>query len=989
MATCSYCDGEVEAATGRCLCCGYDQPGSDPEANDDPSAMQEFGLIPSQTVDMRIYRVAEIAPGETGTGARAAEPGAGQDEPAAEPGAGQDEPAAEPGAEQAEVDVVVSDAHVGEADAGQADRDEDTLSGAYSARRVKIKNLKSSALKRLIWVAIVQIAIVAVLMAVQKVHQPQVNSGVPGATGGTFVVPVAVFVVMVVSIAAGYWFGLAGAVRVRPSSGVPIAALATWALADGPVSSLRLGGARIDPQLSYAGLRWGQLGVLAVFWIWLGGATVARWQAQRKGAVAAPDPAGEPWHPGIFQGALACVLAYYALEVAIWVLYARAGLAATGTGALLEDLGAQAVLLPAFLVFVLLLGSTDLLEWGEIGIRSVVGRASRAQPPTLLTVSTALVAVAMIANVVRLDGANVPLELAVVSVPVVIVALLVRLAPGYGKWSGDTRPRAVFVGAVAIFIYIIILSNITSVIRSAIGWSYQFDPNFYSLVSIPIALTALTIGFFLLASPGTGKPEQRGRGLVLVIAGILITIAGLPAFLSAAGLPTVFPGHHFSTLSGVQLAAALGTIGWLISLGIRRRMAAAGQLASVLALLGGLVIVSLILGLLNTFVSLGADSDYLLAAVFFLPVFWGFAMSGDNLTGPKANSAAYPRDGRILLLVSYTLISDATLLYLGALRQPGTGQGPQDYLTADPVTPLGLAALGSALVIVAFIARKNRVTDGAAIVVAPAAHSYSTAQAGIAVAGALATAAALVIFGSALPGLTRANTTLLRAPYKAPVPGPGCDTHGALWTVTAGEPITTICGQAGLHVEIGPGPGVEGDVKFLPQNGFTSQNYGISVKIVFSKGFDGCAGIFTRASAAGRYLTAVCGDGSVNIDKQGLHGISPPLYLNFTSRALTYTVTAASQGSDQSVYVDGARLGTIADDTFSTTEYIGLGIVSNSSVAESAVFSGFSFTPLPASARDSAASAPVPPPYARLASGRSGRRPERPVSPFLPIASRR
>jgi hypothetical protein len=78
-------------------------------------------------------------------------------------------------------------------DAGAADRDEDTLSGAYGARRIRIKDLRTSALKRLIWVAIVQIAIVAVLMAVQKVHQPQVNSGVPGAAGGTFVVPVAVF----------------------------------------------------------------------------------------------------------------------------------------------------------------------------------------------------------------------------------------------------------------------------------------------------------------------------------------------------------------------------------------------------------------------------------------------------------------------------------------------------------------------------------------------------------------------------------------------------------------------------------------------------------------------------------------------------------------------------------------------------------------------------------------------------------------------------
>ena len=331
--------------------------------------------------------------------------------------------------------------------------------------------------------------------------------------------------------------------------------------------------------------------------------------------------------------------------------------------------------------------------------------------------------------------------------------------------------------------------------------------------------------------------------------------------------------------------------------------------------------------------------------------------------------------------MSYTLISDATLLYLGALREQGTGHGPPDYLTADPFTPNGLAALGCALVIVAFIARMNRVSVDAAIVAAPVtpaaqggqaaacpsgpqapaprrpggprrpAPSYSAAAVAIAVVGALATAAALVIFGSALPRLTGANAALLRAPYTAaPAPGPGCDAQGALWTVTPGEPITTICGKAGLHVEIGPGPGIEGDVKFLPQNEFTSQNYRISVTIVFSKGFDGCAGIFTRASSAGRYLTAVCGDGSVNIEKQGLHGTSL-LYLNFASRALTYTVTATSQGFDHSVYVDGAKLGTIADAAFSTTEYIGLGIVSHSSVAESAVFSGFSFTPLPASAR--------------------------------------
>jgi hypothetical protein len=964
---CSSCGREVEATVGECPRCGHGQAGPDPgpgpvPAEDDSqvAAPQVMSLAP-RTVDEHIYLELEIAPGEVCESPGAAAPDAAQAMGAA---------AAEP-----------AETEAGEAD-GDDGEEKGGLRAAYRARRVRIKDLNTPALRWLLWIAVAQIVIVAILMTVQKVRQPQVNSGVPGASGGTFVVPLAVFVVMGISLAAGYWFGLAGALRVRAGFGVPIAALATWALADGPISSLRLGGTSVDPQLSYAGLRWAQLGVLAVFWIWLSATTVARRRAQLRKPVVAPDPAGEPWRPGTVFGALACVLAYYALELVIWVLYARAGLAAIGTGSLLEDLGVQAVLLPVFLALVVLLGSTDLLEWGEIGVRWVTVRAQRAQPPALLMILTPLVAVAMIANVVRLDRGNVLLELAVVGVPVVLAILLVRLAPGYGDWSGDIRSRAVITGAAVIFLYITILLAITSAIRSAIGWSFHFDSNLYWLVGTTLALAALTVGVFLLASPGVGQPEQRGRGLVLVIAGVLILIAGLPGFLHAAGLPAVFPRLRFSLLSGLQLVAALGALGWLISLAMRKRMSgAAVQLASVLGLLVGLQIVSWIIGLLNAFSRLGADSDYLLAAVFFLPVFWGFATSGDNLTGPEANTAAYPRDGRILLTVSYTLISDATLLYLGALRAPGTGKGPEDYLTADPVTPFGLVALGSALVIVAFVARMNRRSQQAAVPASaldpgagdsgPAtespgeprarapgrgrglrawARSYSAAQVGIAAAGVLATGAALVIFGHALPGLAQANAVLLGKRYVARVPGPGCDKHGALWAVTPGEPITTTCLRSGLRVEIRPGPNIDADVKFLPPNGFDSENYRISVKVFFSKGFDGCAGFFTRASAAGRYFSAVCGDGSVDIVKFGDHGISWP-YLNFTGRALTYTITAVSQGTDQSVYVDGAKLGTIVDAAFSKTEYVGLGVFGHSRRAESLVFKGFSFTPLPASAR--------------------------------------
>ena len=75
------------------------------------------------------------------------------------------------------------------------------------------------------------------------------------------------------------------------------------------------------------------------------------------------------------------------------------------------------------------------------------------------------------------------------------------------------------------------------------------------------------------------------------------------------------------------------------------------------------------------------------------------------------------------------------------------------------------------------------------------------------------------------------------------------------------------------------------------------------------------------------------------------------IYLKFVGRAPSYAITAVSQGPRQSVYIDGVKVGTVADASFSKTLYIGLGIVSTSSRAESVIFSHFVFRQLPASRR--------------------------------------
>lgn len=967
MTICRFC-GETETAPGMCACCGSGKSGSllQPIAGSPVTGCPESG----EPTDAAVAdaEVAERVAAEAGAVA-----GGLADEVTAR--------AAGPYGEAAVADVGIADVPVPEATwaeseitdlrpagAGRVkdreDEEAENLRGMFSARLIRPNRLNPP-LKLLIWLAVIQIAVVAVLMAVQKVPQPQISSSVLDSVGGDFAVPLVVLIVMTVSVAAGYWFGLAGALRVRTSVGVPVAALVTWTLTDYPIAVLRAGSTRVG-QVSIAGLLWVQLGVLAVFWVWLAWVALARRRARATRPVVRADPEGKPWQPRVFLGAGGCVLAYYALEFAIWVQFARSGQTAGGTGFLLNGLGLQSVLLPTFLVLVLLLGSTDLLDWGEITVRWVVVKVGRLWPPWLLVIATSLAAVAIAANVIRLDGRNVLLELVVIGIPAVLIAALVRLAPGYGRWSGDIRSRAVTTGAVVIFAYTTILLSITSAVLGELGWPSRFDAQFYSLVSTPVALAALTAGVFILAC-GALKPEQRGRGLLLVIAAVVIIIAGLPDSLAAARLPAVFPPRHFGLLNGLLFVAAAGTILGIIRLAILGRLRAAGRpLANAFMLLIGLQLVRWVFDLLQVIAKLGADSDYLLAGLFFLTVLWGFATSGDKLTGSKANSAKYPRDGRILLTVSYTLVSSATLLYLGALHGPARAPAPPSYLTDDLSTPLGLLVLGSALVIVAFVTRLTGLPAKAAA--APAAESATWAaglaerlrvrvripsagaiKLGVVVIGTfLTTGSVALVATGGLPDLARASATQLGRAYTAPIPGPDCDAGGAIWFVARGEPVFTRCGHTGLVATVAPHG--EGDVTFLPPDGFTSPNYRISVTVRFNSRFDGCVAVFTRGSASGRYINYLCSNNSAGIDVLNTHrGTLEPLAVGFARPAPSYSMMTVSDGTHQNFFVNGFKIGAVLDKELPVTLNVGLILHNSVGSPGSAIFSHFAFTPLPGS----------------------------------------
>jgi len=850
------------------------------------------------------------------------------------------------------------------------------------------------------------VLVALLLLAGLKVSQPQVNSGVQDQAGGDFAVPLAVFIVATISIAVGYCLTLAGALRVRAAAGLPIAAAITITLAAVPISKLNAGPA-VEP---HEWLRWAQLGVLALLWVWLLRHLTARRRARRAGEklrspagaeptgaepTGAEPPAAQPAaaetagsktaedrHGVMLAGVLGIIVAYYALEFVLWGSYAGTGQAAAGTGFLLDDLSFQAILLPIFLTLVVLLGSTDWLDWGEhIAWRST--RWIKLHHPKLLPALVPLAACLMIANVLRSHiGAALP-ELLVGVILAAAVGLLIYSGTGYTGWSEDVRSKAVFVGAVAVFSYVTVFSNVTFTLSDAAGLSTLLDSQLYLLISLPILLALLTAGFFLLTGGQLGRLKPGVAGLFLTMVGMLTLVVELPEFLSASKLPDIIPWQHFSLVNSVQLVAALGALGWTGRLAARRQLTTAGdQLATIFVGLVGLEVVALILELFKGIDAAGSHSAFALAGIFLLTGFWGLLTSGDQLNDAQPAGAPYPQDGRVALFTGYTLIANATLLYLGTLRVPGTGAPPPDSLTSDYFSPAGLGILGLSLAALTLILRWPRRTTPATAAAAPAtttpaataaaagaalaarSRTPKTIRPGITVAGTAVTVAALVVVSAfAIPRLARASTQQLSQSYQTPIPGPGCDSHGGHWAVTPGAPITTRCLATGLQVgttQVGVG-----DVQFQLPSGTFPQNYRVTVQVNLSQLPDGCVSIFTRAGASGHYNTSICSNTLPGAQTR-IWGIqrtelttSKQLNDGTVPEVNEYTLGAAAVGGTQQISVDGASAAA-SDTTFSATEFIALGISNFSAQGGVAVFSNFTFTPLPASARLSPSVAPSP-----------------------------
>jgi hypothetical protein len=968
MEACISCEGIVDAATRQCLRCGSAQPEPGDAENGSRGGTREelsagVGTGGHEPQQLPIARTAgEIAKPPPAALTEIAGPSAAQ---ATEAAAAEVMEAAAEVVTQAAADALQEAA----ADKKESGDDDRPLIDIFRARRIKLQTLPPP-LRLPMYAAIVQTVLVALLLlAGLKVSQPVVSSGVQDQAGGNYIVPLAVFVVMAISVAAGYWLALAGAMRVRAAAGLPIITATTITLAAEPISKLSAGPA-VEP---HEWLRWVQLGVLALLWAWELWNLAAQ-QLARRGKAGHKSPAGNRLGV-VMTGVLAVIVAYYALEFAIWGSYTQAGRTAAGTGFLLDDLSFQAILLPVFLTLVVLMGSTDMLDWGDHIAARRTAWLKLDNHQWLLPVLTPATACLVIASVLRTHLGKALPELMAGVIVAGIVGLLVYSGTGYIGWSDDVRSKAVLVGAIAVFSYTTVFANVTSTLGGAAGLSSLFDSQLYWLISTPVLLALLTAGLFLLAGGRSGKHKPGAIGLFLAMIGTLTLIAEVPEFVNVRKLPSVTPWQPYTLVSSVQLAAALGALTWVGWLMAHKRLkTAADQLASIFLLLIGLEIVAVILDLLRASATLSKHSAFALAGIFLLTGLWNLITSGDKLNSEQPAAALYPRDGRVTLFAGYTLIANATLVYLGTLRVPAAGAPPSDYLTAD-FTPEGLGILGLALVVLTFILRwpqRPRPIVAAEAERGAAAPAWrlapKTIQRGILGAGVVVTIVALVFVSvSAAPRLAQASAQQVSLPYQALIPGPGCDSGGTLslpsgdsslprgdWSVPPGFPITTRCLRTGLQVAAAHRG--SGDVQFLPPSGTFPQNYRVSVQVNLSHMPDGCASIYTRSTSAGHYVTSICTNALPGAQTYvwGIQRVDSATFkqlaLGTVPKANEYTLAATAANSTQQITIDGASA-SVSDAKFSATRSISLGISDSSPQGGSAVFSNFRFMPLPAHPR--------------------------------------
>lgn len=189
-----------------------------------------------------------------------------------------------------------------------------------------------------------------------------------------------------------------------------------------------------------------------------------------------------------------------------------------------------------------------------------------------------------------------------------------------------------------------------------------------------------------------------------------------------------------------------------------------------------------------------------------------------------------------------------------------------------------------------------------------------------------------------VPGLTTKNNT--------------CDTGAGQWSIPNPDSTHVNCTNEGMTL-INPTniDDMIGEVFFSgPRSGYRfPQSYTISVD-ASKLSNPGCAEIVTRGTGMkGGYGFFICANGywAIDLYDKDTGGLKR-LKNDTTSGKTAYHLQVDVNGASQAFQVDGVLLGTITDNTYTSTDHVSLAVQSNSpDDSSSAVFSNFVYKPMP------------------------------------------
>ena len=816
-------------------------------------------------------------------------------------------------------------------------------------------------------IALGQTVIAALLLATQFLPQPHVSSGVAAQGGLSYGVPLAGFVVMIISLAAGYWMLAAGALYPRTRVRISVIVLIVGLLAIQPVTSL-MGRESSGPYSLEKWLSIGQLAVLAAFLLW----AVGRALTSRRITPPTPHPAegqasgGMVSNRPVFIGAFAALGVYYGLQFGIWLAFVQAGQAGAGAGILLHAISAEVLLLPLALVLPILAFSTEWVNRTQRIVRHAAffregqrGRLSFARP---MPYAVALVALTLLGYELWHATLGLPGGLVVVLVIAAITAKLVQFAQIDWDWPLDVSPGWVFAAAAFYFVDALLLVDLNPF---SAGRASLIVNTVAALLPVPIALGGLTVALVLIMKGRAGRPELGVGGLLLAIVALVILARFYPPALDAAGLSTPQPSDF---LGAVDIGAAVAALGWLALILKRREWGKhTVRLRNTLVLLLGLWTVRGGYALLRLLARIPAQYTILLAALFLLPALWvallpkaqrrlarplrnynpGLAKLFGVLDGSEKSDGSQdnpPARGADLMKTGSGLIATCMIVYLGTFREPVSGAILPSFLQGDLTASGGLLLLGPPVVVLAFVLRlwhrrpRRDQTDAADAAAGSAAAGRGRRAVAVAVAVTLAATVALMV--SALPRTVQASEN---ASYTAALPGANCDDGDADWQLTAPAPLGLDCGATGLALTV---PAHETNaMTFIPPDGYFRPDYQATITVNFDRLARGCLSVETRMNSAGYYFFNICNMGTWTVDRYT--GVSSLILADgIVAPADSYTLTVTADGADQRLAIGGEQVATVDDPSYQSTQSLALGIQNLTGQPGVATISHFAYQPL-------------------------------------------